>query len=213
MARSDGEKQRQARIWLDELSKSETATPRWQEAVEALASLGSAVADPLVESLAEDNLSVKRGAGQALKRIGPAIIPHLIRALQHPNASIRSTAATLLYGFGNDALEALPELTDALKDRDKFVRQWAATALERLAFDLGPAIKTAVPNLIETLQDEDYMVREWSAHALGTIGADASEAVPFLELAMVDDVPSVREAAIEALNKISPPQWTGECDA
>lgn len=212
MPRSDGEQHHQVRKWLEELSKTETATPQWESAVEALTSLGTAAAGSLIESLADDNLSIQRGVSQALRRMGPAVIPSLIKSLTHPNAAIRLAVATLLFGFGNDALEALPELTDALKDRDKFVRHWAATALERMACDLGPAIKTAVPNLIQTLQDDDYLVREWSAHALGTIGANAADGIPFLELAMVDDVPSVRQAAIDALNKISPTQWSRESE-
>lgn len=212
MPGSDGEEHRQVRKRLGELSKTETATPQWEGAVEAITSVGTAAADSLIEYLADDNLSIQRGAGQALRRMGPAIIPSLIKSLTHPNAGIRMAVATLFSGFGNDALEALPELTEALNDRDQFVRQWAATALERLAQDLGPAMKAAVPNLIETLQDEDYLVREWSAHALGAIGTEAAEAIPFLELTMVDDVPSVRQAAIEVLNKISPPQLTDDTD-
>lgn len=190
---------------LNALRQTDTGSLQWERAVEALADMGLPAVPVLVEALADEDLSVSRGAAQAVRRIGPSTIPHLIKALAHSNSVIRQAAAQALYAYGPQALEGLAELTDALKDRDQFVRQWAATALERMAWDLGPALRTAVPNLIQTLQDEDYLVREWSAHALGAIGEEAAEAIPFLEMAMVDDVPSIRQAAIDALNKISPP--------
>ena len=50
--------------------------------------------------------------------------------------------------------------------------------------------------------------REEAAHALGRFGAKAASATPALQRAQADEVPEVRDAAIEALTQIAAPTAT-----
>jgi HEAT repeat protein len=61
------------------------------------------------------------------------------------------------------------------------------------------AIRVARLAAHSRMSDEDYFVREWAAHALQSIGPAAADAVPPLTEALLDDEPSVRQAACEAL--------------
>lgn len=172
--------------WLELLKTTETADRQWKKAVSALTSLGLKAVPALVEATGDDHPEVRRGASKALHEIGPATVPFLIKGLRHENAAVREAAARGLYGLAPHAQKAIPALTAAAQDSDAFVRQWVATALERLAHQFGPVLKVAVPGLADLLTDEDFMVREWAAHALGSIGAAAEAALPALKLALED---------------------------
>jgi len=196
-----------ASAWLEALKTTETADRRWKRAVSALTAMGLPVIPALIEALGDDHPEVSRGAGKALQKIGPAIIPFLIKALRHDNSLVRESSARFLYGFAPKAQQAIPALCEALRDSDAFVRQWVATALERLAYEFGPILKVAVSGLTDLLKDEDFVVREWAAHALGSIGASAKAAIPALTEAALEDVePTVKEAAASALDEIQKAQ-------
>jgi HEAT repeat protein len=188
--------------WLEALKTTETADRRWKRAVRALTAMGLPVVPALIEAMGDDHPEVSRGAGKALHKIGPAIIPFLIKALRHDNWLVREGAARGLYGFAPKAQKAIPALTDALKDSDTFVRQWAATALGNLAHHFGPVVKVAVSGLAGLLKDRDFVARECSAHALGFIGPAALDALPALEAALSDDDLSVKEAVADAIRRI-----------
>jgi len=188
--------------WLDILKTTETADRQWKKAVSALAAMGLRAVPAFIDATGSDHPEVRRGAGKALHNRGPAAIPFLMKALRHDNPTVRESAARGLYGFAPQAQQAIPALTDALQDSDAFVRQWVATALQNLAHHFGPVVKGAAPGLADLLKDEDFMVREWAAHALGSIGAAAELAVPTLQAALNDEVPSVKEAASSALKEI-----------
>ena len=50
----------------------------------------------------------------------------LIKQLQSKDVEVRRDAATQLSDAGKNAKEAIPALTSALSDKDKFVRRFAA---------------------------------------------------------------------------------------
>jgi radical SAM protein with 4Fe4S-binding SPASM domain len=91
--------------------------------------------------------------------------------------------------MGPQAKEAVPALTDALKDGDATVRSGAASALGAV----GPEAKPAVPALMELLRDKEQYVRVGAARALGSIGPEAKAAVPALIQAYMDEVSSMFE--------------------
>src|SRR6266511_2269526 len=97
--------------------------------------------------------------------------------------------------MGAEAKEAVPALAAALKDRDQFVRLYAARALRRM----GAEAKEAAAALIAALKDQDSSVRASAADALGRMGAEAKEAVPALIAALNDQDSSVRASAAESL--------------
>jgi len=201
--------------WLDVLRAmdyDDLGDPPFNRAVSGLTDCGLGAVPELIEAWADDTGLVSHGTRKAVQRLGVAAFPDILTAIRHPNPRIREDAIIAVYALSvgtsyvrPDLTEAIPELIEALKDEDVFVRQWAATTITDLAHFLGPALQGAVPNLIDTLQDEYESVREWSAKALGAIGPAADAAVPFLDRALADDVQGVRTEAAEALNAIDPP--------
>jgi hypothetical protein len=71
---------------------------------------------------------------------------------------------------------AVPDLIQALRNRDPVVRKQAAEVLARMGSDAKPA----VPDLVHLLDDEDESIRKEAARTLGRIGPDAAAAVPAL---------------------------------
>jgi HEAT repeat protein len=87
----------------------------------------------------------------------------LRKALKHQDGNVRSGAASVLGEIGPAAKDAVPDLIEALKDRD--MRPIAVGALGRI----GPAAKDAVPALIEALKDQHFIVCNAAAKALEQI--------------------------------------------
>lgn len=124
-----------------------------------------------------------------LKAVGPVAVPFLVQALAHENENVRAGAALALGLFGNpgvtvpdsaywkpdsrprprvcpEAREALPALTEALKDPSAAVRVNAALAVWRLGGD-----KDAVLPIIESARsDSDSNVRGGAVEALYRMG-------------------------------------------
>ena len=139
----------------------------------------------LIPLLQDEDANVRADAIYALGSIGestknarPVIVPALIQAL-HQDARVRANVAMALMQIGTpETLKALktavPDLIQALQDRDKGVRADAAEALGMI----GEGAKDAVSALIKLLQDEGIHVRASVARALVQIGTpDAIKAV------------------------------------
>jgi HEAT repeat protein len=94
--------------------------------------------------------------------------------------------------------QSVNSLIKKLKDKDSYVRYWAARALGRIGEKAAPA----VPALIEALKDENRDVRYWAADTLGDIGKKAAPAVPALVEALKDENRHVAVEAAFALGKI-----------
>jgi HEAT repeats len=126
-----------------------------------------------------------------------------IKDLKRGDAKTRATAAKELGNIGAvnaaDTKDAVPLLIQRLKnDRDKGVKQAAATALGRI----DPDPEQAVPALITALKDKNAAVRAAAATSLGQLGAEARDAVPALRTAQDDKDRGVSRAARMAIRTI-----------
>jgi len=108
----------------------------------------------------------------------PAVLAETLDALRAPAASDRVAALDVLLARSRIPPEALDTLLVLLADPNRWVRDRAAQALDRL----GPAAAPAVPALVQALRDPDDYVRWRSAKALGSIGPAARMAIPELEI-------------------------------
>ncbi|MCK4624874.1 MAG: HEAT repeat domain-containing protein [Phycisphaerae bacterium] len=112
---------------------------------------------------------------------------------------------------------AVPPLTQALKNKDVYIRICAADALLMIRLpcvpsdegieDVRPAQdpdfrREAADALIKALKDDDYGVRAHSAWALGKMSPPTDEVILVLREAQKDKHADVRRAAAEALKQI-----------
>ncbi len=173
--------------------------------VETLAAIG-APAVPLIvselQSEAEKTVNPKlmiQGAYAALRRIGRPAVPALISIfLGNSIAPGRQDQAIFaLAGMGAAPVGALDRVlrTGALGDR-----RAAAWALGRIARNSRQA---HLP-LVHALSDRAFEIRIMAAKGLG--GSGAADAVPALKRALKDQDHRVRQATLNALEKIGTPE-------
>lgn len=117
---------------------------------------------PLIESLADFDKSVREQATLALSTIGKAAIEPLAEAMKEPKWETRYRAAEALGKIADE--KAVQPLIQALRDNRDHVRYMAAKGLH----DLGDS--DAVEPLIILLKDENVYVRLMAVHALGALG-------------------------------------------
>jgi HEAT repeat protein len=98
-------------------------------------------------------------------------------------------------GVGTGDREAVPGLTERLKEADPSVRAKAAEELGQV----GPEGKDAIPPLTAALDDPDGLVRVRAAEALTDVGGDAAGAAEALGRALADKDVKVRQEAAVAL--------------
>ena len=91
--------------------------------------------------------------------------PELIADLKSPQEKDRVIAVRLLPGHKGDAVQIVPAMIEALKDRKDDVRWSAAIGLGYF----GESAKDAIPALQATLTDHDARVREAAGVALSRI--------------------------------------------
>lgn len=90
-------------------------------------------------------------------------VPKLAEELVHPDVRVRRSALDVLEMSGSLALPALPALTRAFHDRDRFVR-WSAI---RTVGKLGPSVTPETrADLARMLRDPDVDLRKAAANAL-----------------------------------------------
>jgi HEAT repeat protein len=120
---------------IEALNREKDSVVRY-EAVRALRQLAEHTREaipPLVGALKDPTLLVQLAAVMALGEIGPsagAAIPELVNGLKHTDWTLRQHAAMALGNIGAD--DALPALTEALKDEHEKVRQAATEALQKI---------------------------------------------------------------------------------
>jgi len=114
--------------------------------------------------------------------------------------TVRWTAVRALGVVGAESEAALLPLTEALEDGEWQVRGVAVLAIGQ--FDI-PVPVEVINAASGRLDDDNAAVRKAAAIALGEIGRDARSIVPELQVALDDEDESVREAAREAILKIS----------
>jgi HEAT repeat protein len=97
-------------------------------------------------------------------------VPRLAEELAHPDVRVRRSALDVLETSGSLALPALPALTHALRDSDRFVR-WSAV---RTVGNLGPAAAPqTIDDLTRLLRDPDEELRKAVAKALERLRSPA----------------------------------------
>lgn len=121
---------------------------------------------PLIDALGDENAEVRLTASEALMKIGRPALPRLRRALKNSKPAIRLEAATAL-GLIGDPRAVVP-LVQAMKGKDRDLRQRAARALVRIG-------KPAAAPLVSLFKETDASVREQASQALLQIGRPAFE--------------------------------------
>ena len=135
-------------------------------------------------------------ATAALEQRGTAALPLIRRTLQDPaadparrKAALKGTAI-----LGTRAVEALPDVTAALRERD-----FAPEAALALSF-MGSA---AVPGLQDAINHDEPIVRREALRAMGKLreraSIDPQIVVPLLLQAIEDPDPTVRNVAVTYL--------------
>lgn len=128
----------------------------------------------LIEALKDPEIRVRYHAlttlGNLMFEAQPpdlgAAIPTLIELLKDADSSdTRWQAANVLGKIGPRSRDAVPLLTQALSDKDHYVRSSAANALG----EIGPESRVAAPSLIKLLKDPVADVRASAATALAKV--------------------------------------------
>lgn len=181
-----------------------------QRAINALAGEKAVAIPALVKQLSLPDLAVKDFA----KRLWRGLPSALQDLVPEPTtrAELRAGAAFGLVSICEDAIHPtrlslseaqmiLPALTNALRDRDVTVRDFATDALGKLEVISSQAIEACeVP-----LKDPYWMVRCAAVHSLGRLGRSDERAIPCLKSALSDSRPLVREHAATFLELLGPP--------
>lgn len=187
------------------LSLSDKALPSLLEVVrdpKSDVSLCSLVADilaqipqslaPLLELLADPDLSARSAATYALARMGEAAVPELIAALGSKDVNVRIHAAMALGRIGDD--QAIAALITCFRDTHVEVQSTAAFSLGQI----GPAI---LPQLEVATKDPDATVRRLAVLAIGKLGH--YQALPILSYLLENELDSeVNRAVRRALEGI-----------
>ena len=142
-----------------------------ESAMAALSQLGPAGLQPLLEAFASPSQPARKlvasyiGSMHHLGTDAPHAVAVLIGLLNDQDQQIAGRAATALGDLALEPVQAIPGLTNALKDPRPFVRVSAVNALRRYGSDAEPAI----PALTETLNDSQLQVRMAATNAFSQI--------------------------------------------
>lgn len=172
------------------------------EAAEAVPALTEALQEPVEDA----NDAVFRVETQmALAAIGPAAAPavqELIKSLDFDDSDIRGTACYALGKIGPDAAVAVDPLRECLLHLDPTELGPVWWALLQISPGDQEIVKAVTPRLIAALDQPFALVRAEAAAALGELGEDALPALPRLKELQEDPDPIVREAAVQAVQKL-----------
>jgi HEAT repeat protein len=193
------------------------ADVQWR-AAEALGTMGEEACDPLLKILDFPKVHVRLGAIEALGDIKcPRSGSDLTRKLKSdPDSEVRWAAALVLGQIGDSG--AVPDLVNALRDSDRYVRDGAIQSLKMLSWtpadentgayafialqdwrSLKGIGSAAVPPLVDILKDPNPVTRTKIIGLLGELGGP--EARKACELALVDPDPDVRWSAVIACKR------------
>jgi HEAT repeat protein/outer membrane protein assembly factor BamB len=144
-----------------------------------------------------DEPKVRATATADLVQGGARSLPLLRRFLDSGDGDLQRAALEIARRIGP---EAIPLLTDVLRDAQVTVRRRAIDIL----IDLAPDTESIQKSLSRALRDEDPLVARDAARALGALGERAGPSVPSLIEALAHADPDVRQYSAEALASIGP---------
>ncbi|MDD1715890.1 MAG: HEAT repeat domain-containing protein [Methanolinea sp.] len=190
---------------------------QWRSA-EALGRIGSEGLDKLHAMTRHRQVPVRIGITEALGEIGnPESLPFLANLLTNDRSNEVRWAAALALGQLKDA-GAIPCLSEALRDPDKYVRYGAARALLALGWSPANEEETVIHRiaaqqweeishmpgipvnlLIPYLKDRDSRIRIKVVETLGEIGDPAARIG--CDIALQDKNPDVRWTATMAFSR------------
>ncbi len=157
-----------------------------------------------------NRLQIEKGellcsVASAISAIAPkqrsGLVLYLVANLKDKDSDVRSTTATILAGFGTNAVAAIPELVAMLEDPELAVRYAVSAALINLDHETA---KQAVPILMRQLQSKDRLVRLVAMGALGNFHSRAKEAIPLLLEQLKDENEENRTRARRVIRQIDP---------
>ena len=133
------------------------------------------------------------------KKKKPDPTPEGLKALQNPDAKVRYRAAQTLADLGPVAKFAVPDLREALKDKNALVRVKVAEALWKIEKTPNTIL---LPVLLQALKDKDPGVRAAAPPVIAMLGGKAKSAVSALVEALQDKELDVKLAAVTALGEL-----------
>ena len=157
------------------------SNPAELSAAHALARIGEAAVDRLINELSHQDWRVRAVAADILGDIGSkatAAADQLNRLLADDNIWVRRNAAEALGYIGVSDETTVNALTEALTDEDERVRRNITLTLAKI----GPSAQNAVEMLAELVWDESRYVRYNTVLALRRIGTTQASAVLWEEL-------------------------------
>lgn len=175
--------------------------PNALNAAYALAGMGQAGVEALLQTLRHDSVKVSRLAAYGLSVAGADAVAGLQEALSDGRPETVVHAVFALGELRHLASATVPALNGLLDHPSELVRR---AVVETLSMIAAPQ-DAVVSGLIRCLQDEDVQVRFMAGLSLSRMDAAADAAVPYLETALDDDNRYVRAHAAEALHYIGTP--------
>jgi HEAT repeat protein len=156
-------------------------------------------------ALKDSDNTVRVAAARALLDIDPQekadVVPTLRTTAnaKGEELQLRLDAAQTLWTLDHSDPTLVQVLPDALKDSNRRLRMTAVRALERL----GPQSKDVIQTLTKEVANGNAAERTKAAQALAAIGSSAKAAVPALQAAAKDKDETLRQAATDAIQKIT----------
>ncbi|NLE37734.1 MAG: HEAT repeat domain-containing protein [Pirellulaceae bacterium] len=180
----------------------------------------------LLECQEDSNFNIRVAATSALGAIrpmAPVALEEVIRALRDEDGDVQRAAAKALARLGDEAIPAIPALTEMLKSRKSYryshpvVLRPVAEIAARTLGELGPRAKQAVPTLLDLVRDrggtfeeygpkwtsDNYRARAAAAIAAARIDPTSDEVLRVLAESLEKDE-RIRGRAAAALALVGP---------
>ena len=187
------------------------------KAIRELTKLGAAARDALPtlqEASKDSDEDVQASAKRAILAIAaepvtkpepPSPTTALLKQLQDKDPLVRIQAARDLGKLGPMAKDAVPALTEALKDADEDVRSVAKRSLDAIqGTEPAPVGNPALVGIVKGLRSKSMPERIKATQQLAALGDKGREATPALLDAMMEVWPNEKEAFLDTLDKVDP---------
>ena len=132
------------------------------------------------------------------KKAQPWVYPYLAKSLKNAPWQIRLSIARLLWSYDAVVNLVVQDLSNALKDKNEWVRKAAAVSLGKVGFKAHKAL----PHLHRLLKDKSQQVRKAVVLAVGKMGIKAERSAPALMQLWGDAHSDLRKAATLSLGRL-----------